>query len=454
MSCLPPTHIDSETISQIDGARSSRVPIPLPDDPYMAVRQAYLATITDFESEPFEDSRETEIPQPLFIASSPVIPLDDPYLIVRQAHTPATIDTESEPEEAPSKTEEFQPLAARTTPLSLDHTPTSSDLTPVSSLTDEEFEAYEPADTRTTSSHSTASSDSTTLLSPNHPLIQTSPTPTRVSYYHGTTRMAVRTQPTLSTGMSARIAESSDFSPSSFCKRYRSFYETPSPSSSPTLPIRKRYRGTSKLVEDTEDESSNSNTEKEGSEDEGPGSEEEKEEAAPEGLQQAILVVDTATDEPLGLGYRALRRRELALRKGSVPSIFEIGQSSRSVSEQQRVEETPAPRPPTPLSPEWSSDSLPVSPSSLAVPTSVASPADSSLVASPATVEAKTFLTELGAHVELQGGLIHDHTQHLDALPLALLRSLEQEQERATMTFDAIWRPMLALESWAGHVET
>ncbi|GKG09621.1 hypothetical protein Tco_0338367, partial [Tanacetum coccineum] len=103
----------SETISQTDGARSSRVSIPLPDDPYMAVRHAYLAVITDSESEPFKDSIETEIPQPLPIAPSPVPPSDDPYLIVGQAHTPATIDTKSEPEEAPSETGELQPLAAR-----------------------------------------------------------------------------------------------------------------------------------------------------------------------------------------------------------------------------------------------------------------------------------------------------------------------------------------------------
>nr|GEX77414.1 hypothetical protein [Tanacetum cinerariifolium] len=84
-----------------------RVPIPLPDDPYMAVRQAYLATITGSKSELFKDFRETKIPQLLPIASSPVLLLDDPYLIVRQAHTPAAIDTESEPDEAPSKTEEL-----------------------------------------------------------------------------------------------------------------------------------------------------------------------------------------------------------------------------------------------------------------------------------------------------------------------------------------------------------
>ncbi|GKC02673.1 hypothetical protein Tco_0994283 [Tanacetum coccineum] len=35
----------------------------------------------------------------------------------------------------------------------------------------------------------------------------------------------------------------------------------------------------------------------------------------------------------------------------------------------------------------------------------------------------------------------------------SLLRSLKQEQERATVTFGAIWRPVLALESWAGHVD-
>ncbi|GJY59063.1 hypothetical protein Tco_0458955 [Tanacetum coccineum] len=55
--------------------------------------------------------------------------------------------------------------------------------------------------------------------------------------------MAVRTQPILSSGMSARIAEVAALSPSSF--------------------------------QDTKDESSDSDTEGEGSEDRGPGSEDE-----------------------------------------------------------------------------------------------------------------------------------------------------------------------------------
>ncbi|GKF70650.1 hypothetical protein Tco_0203707, partial [Tanacetum coccineum] len=33
-------------------------------------------------------------------------------------------------------------------------------------------------------------------------------------------------------------------------------------------------------------------------------------------------------------------------------------------------------------------------------------------------------------------------------------RSLELEQERTAMTFGALWRPVLALEAWVGHVDT
>ncbi|GJX79327.1 hypothetical protein Tco_0327476 [Tanacetum coccineum] len=154
--------------------------------------------------------------------------------------------------------------------------------------------------------------------------------------------------------MSARIAKAAALFPSSFRKRYRSSYETPSPSSSLTLPIQKRYRGTSELVEDTEDESSDSDTEKEGSKDERPGLEDE-DEAAPEGQQQVVPIVDTAADEPLGLSYGALR----------------------------------------------------LSPSSSAVHTPVASP-----VTTPAAiiaVDEDEFL-EVGAQLEIHGSILHDHT--------------------------------------------
>ncbi|GJV53554.1 hypothetical protein Tco_1449295 [Tanacetum coccineum] len=438
-------HFDLEIISQTDGAQSSRVPTPLPDDPYVT------------------------IPQTLLVVPSPVPSSDDFHLTVGHAHTPTIVDTEFEPEEAPLEIEEFLPLVYR------------------APLTDEEFEVSEPSDTRITSSHSSASSDSTALLSPDHLRTQTSstPTPTRVSFHRRTTRMVVYTQPTLSPGMSAQIAEADALSPSSFCKRYRPSYETPSPSSSSTLPIRKRYR-----------------------EDEDPGlEEEEEEEAAPEGQQQAVLIVDITANEPLRLGYEALRHHELELGEGSMPSTFEIGQSSRSMSKQQRVKETLTPRPRVrttwvdpvdgiiytdilvdvppacllvqiPPSPEWSFGSLLVSPSSSAVPTLVASP-----VTTPATtiaVDEDEFL-EVGAHLELHGSILHDHTHRLDALPPKLFegydrdlrelytrsrdvrdeifsqrymfRSLDQEQERATVTFNAIWRPVLAWESWVGYVD-
>ncbi|GJX59917.1 hypothetical protein Tco_0291307 [Tanacetum coccineum] len=222
----------------------------------------------------------------------------------------------------------------------------------------------------------------------------------------------------------------------------------------------------------TKDESLDLDTEREGSEGEGPGSEDEGPGSEDEGSGSE----DEVVNEPLGLGYEALRRH-------------------------QRVEETPAPRIPirttwvdledgivylyieiyprsyapvqTPASPEWSSGSLLVSPSSL-----VASP-----FTTPATtiaVDEDEFL-DVGAQLKIHGSILHDHTQRLDALLPALfkgydmdfrelytrsrevrdeifsqcyrLRSLEQEQERATMTFGALWRPVLALEAWAGHVD-
>ncbi|GKC16288.1 hypothetical protein Tco_1013070 [Tanacetum coccineum] len=50
-------YVDSETITRADGAQSSRVPVPLHDDPYVAVRQAQLVDI-DTESEPEEAPSE------------------------------------------------------------------------------------------------------------------------------------------------------------------------------------------------------------------------------------------------------------------------------------------------------------------------------------------------------------------------------------------------------------
>ncbi|GKE11195.1 hypothetical protein Tco_1414746 [Tanacetum coccineum] len=330
----------------------------LPDDPYMAVRQAYLATIMDSESGPFE---------------------------VGQAYTPAAIDTKSEPEEAPLETEEFRPLAARTAPPSLDHTPISSDSTPVSPLTNEEFEATRPY-----------------------------------------AFLTVHTQPAMSPGLLARVIEAMTLSPLTFRKRYRSSYEMPSPSSCPTLPIRKRYRGTSELVEDTRDESSYANTEREGSgdespssKDEGPGLEDEgpglEEEAAPKGQQQ------------------------LALEEGSMPSTFNIGQSFRSMSGQQRVEETPTPKPP--VHAIWVDliDGIVYTDILIYVPP-----------VPTIALDEDEFL-EVGAQLELHGIILHDHTQRLDALPPALFevydRDLRELYTRSRAIRDEIFSPCYRLRS-------
>nr|GFA71160.1 hypothetical protein [Tanacetum cinerariifolium] len=383
---------DSDIFPQTDGAQSSRVPILLSDDPIRA---------------------------PLLVVPSLVPSSDDLHLTVGYSHTPVTIDTKFEPEEGPSEIEDF--------------------------------EAYKILDTRSTSSHSLASSNFTAPLSPDHPLTQTLPTPapTRVSFHHRTARMVVRTQLTLSPGMSARIAEASALSPSLFRKRYRSSYETPSPSSSSNLPIQKRYQSTSELVEDIKEESSDSDDERDRSKDEGPGSEEE---AAPEGQQQAVQAKDIAVNEPLGFGYMALRCHELVIGDGEMPSTFEVGQSCRSVPKHEGANRTSAFRQPTlvtrvdpedgrvytdilnyvpPVAPvqilpslEWSSCSLPVSPSSPIVPTLVASPVTTP-VATIAVDEDK-FL-EVATQLKLYGSILHDHTQRLDALPPTLFEGYDRD---------------------------
>ncbi|GJZ57987.1 hypothetical protein Tco_0613481, partial [Tanacetum coccineum] len=87
--------------------------------------------------------------------------------------------------------------------------------------------------------------------------------------------------------------------------------------------------------------------ERESSEDEGPGLEGRKEEVVPEGQQQAVSAVDTIMSEPLGLSYGALRRCKLAVGEDQVPNTFEVGQSFRSMPEQQGSERVFALRQPT-----------------------------------------------------------------------------------------------------------
>ncbi|GKD50504.1 hypothetical protein Tco_1279480 [Tanacetum coccineum] len=357
--------------------------------------------------------------------------------------------------------------------------------------------------------------------------------PTLVPILRRIARMAVRVPPAMSSSLSASMAEVAAMSESAFRKRFRSSYESSPSSSPPDLPSRKHYWGTSELVEDDDEkdeeieESLDYESVSEDAEDEGPtikdedptagdeglaaGDEgpdmgvesrglddeghsiesdglslEEEEEVVPEGQQRAIPVMGTAVSAPLGLGYGALRRRELALKEDQVYSTFEVGQGSGSAPESERPERVstsrqptlttwtdpeddivyidvpayPPPAPPaqTPPLPKCSFGSLPVSPAPSIVPLPISSPM-----------------------IPLTGGLIRDHAVRLEELSPALFkryyrdigelftrsgavkdeifsyryqfRSIEHKQERVAMTFGALWRPVLALESWVGQTD-
>ncbi|GKA97771.1 hypothetical protein Tco_0825665, partial [Tanacetum coccineum] len=317
----------------------------------------------------------------------------------------------------------------------------SPDYTPDTPHSDEESEPIEASETKTASPL-----DSTSPLSPNHTLTQTSPTPTpsRAFYYCSIAHMA---------------------------------YETPSLSASPTSSLThliwKRYRGSSESIldaeiEDDELEAEGASSGSEESKDEGPGSKGE-EDASEEEQQQAVKVEDTTADKPLGLGYRAARRCALELAKDPVPSTFEVGQRSRSVPNQQRADEMPrlptrptwvdredgtvyidiefdAPpvRAPiqTPTSPEWSFGSLLVYPASLTIPSPVASPLTTP--ATTLTVYEDEFI-EVGAQFELQG---------------AYFKTTPNVYTHCHLHFLRVWvgilqsyMIVLALEAWAGWTD-
>ncbi|GKA66661.1 hypothetical protein Tco_0766469, partial [Tanacetum coccineum] len=272
--------------------------------------------------------------------------------------------------------------------------------TPLLDSTPPKRHAEDSVDSETSGARPT-SSDFTTPLSPDHPLTHASPT--LVPILRRTTRMAVRVPPAMSPGLSASIEKVVAMSNSTFHK--------------------------SRDKEEEEEDDEEDDDEEEDEEiDESLDSDSESEEAEDE-----APVVETAVGEPLGLGYEALRRQEIALREGQMPSVFEVGQGSGSVPEPERpkrvsvlmqptlsiwidpkdgiayidVPTYPPPVPPvqTPPSPEWSSGSFPVSLAPSIVPSPISSPmiplTVPSPVASPATAEAKGFLTELGSQVEM-----------------------------------------------------
>nr|GEW93997.1 hypothetical protein [Tanacetum cinerariifolium] len=335
-----------------------------------------------------------------------------------------------------------------------------------------------------TSGARSTSSDSTAPLSPDHPLTHT--TPALVLILCRTARMAVRVPPAMSPGLSAGIAEVAAMFDLALCKRFRSSYDS---SPSPTLPVRKRYKGTSELILVTDSEEDeevedclDSDSESEGTKEEGSTAEDEDPVAGDEGLSSRVEGpgVDDESygldDESYGLddkrgggctwGSAALRHQELALEGDHVYSTFEVGQGSGSRPEPKRSKRVSASRQPTlttwtdpedgmvyidvpiypppalpvqtPPSPEWTSSSLPISPSPSIVPLPVSSPmiplTVPSSIASPMATLTTTILVDEDQFIEILIGM-----------------SLEHEQERTAVTFRALSRPMLALEAWAWH---
>ncbi|GJS53484.1 hypothetical protein Tco_0626846 [Tanacetum coccineum] len=237
------------------------------------------------------------------------------------------------------------------------------------------------------------------LLKP-HTHTSPTPTPPRAFYYRNTTRMAMRTQHALSLDLSAK-------------------------------------------------------TECDESKDEGTDSESEEAESEDQ-QQQAVQAEDIVEDEPLGLRYRATRRRALELVKGTVPSTYEVGQSSRSTPGQQIAYETPIqshtrlpvrttwedPEDGTvymdiecdmpPVRSSVQTPSLPVQTPSLPVHTLALSdwfpesPPTSLIVPSPvvsqvliAATDKDDFL-EVRAQLKLHRSILYDHTERLDVLPPTL----------------------------------
>ncbi|GKD53664.1 hypothetical protein Tco_1287051, partial [Tanacetum coccineum] len=107
-------------------------------------------------------------------------------------------------------------------------------------------------------------------------------------------------------------------------------------------------------------------------ESDGLGLEEEK--AVPGGQQYAAPVVGTTVSAPLGLGYGALRRRELALEEDHPTLTTWTDPEDGMVYIDVPAYPPPAPPVHTPPSLEWTSGSLPISLSHFVVPSPVSSP--------------------------------------------------------------------------------
>ncbi|GKE02863.1 hypothetical protein Tco_1390846 [Tanacetum coccineum] len=315
-----PMFVDPEISTQANEAQSPRVPVPFPEDPYEAIRQAYLV--------------KTETPKLPHTIASPTLLLNS---------TPPTHHVEG--------------------------------------LVDSDTSGVRPT-----------SPDFTAPLSLDHPLTHT--TPTFVPFLRRIARMAVRVPPVMSPGLSVNIAEVAAMSDSAFHSDSKS--------------------------EDAVDKGPTA-------EDEGPDAGVEGLTTGEEGTGMRVESLDLGGDEVVPKG-----QQWAALVIETVPTLTTwIDPEDDRVYIDVPTYPLPAPPIQTPPSLEWSSYLLLISPTSSIVPSPISSPmiplTISSLVASPATAEAERFLTELGARVEMQGGLIHEHTVRLRELSPTLFERYDRD---------------------------
>nr|GEW30879.1 hypothetical protein [Tanacetum cinerariifolium] len=336
-----PVFVDLEISTQVDGAQSSRVPVPLLKDPYEAFRQAYLVR-TDTESEPFEDPIKTETHESPHIVAPPTCH-------VEESEGCGTSSARSRSSDSTAPLLPYHPLT-HTTPVLVPYlgriVHMAVRVSPVMSLTFSVSIAEEAA-MPDLSFHKRFWS-----------FYDSSPSPTFLVWkrYRGTPELIVDTN---SEGDELRDKDDVE-------------------------------------EEDEEvEESSDSDSKSEDAKEEGPTIEDEDPATGDEGL--------AVRDESPGIEVESLEserpERVSALRQPTLTTWIDPKDGIAYID----VLSYPPPAPPvqTPPSPEWSCGSLLVCPTPSIIPSPISSPMISlfvpSPVPSPATVEAEGFLTQLGA---------------------------------------------------------
>ncbi|GKB61888.1 hypothetical protein Tco_0918074 [Tanacetum coccineum] len=284
-----PVFVASESSTQADGAQSSRVPMPLPEDPYKAIRQDYL-DVTDTESEPFKDPIDTETPKsPLAIA---------PPVLLSESTSPVLV-----------------PILRRTARMVVRVPHARSSGLPASLA-----EVATMSESALRKRFQSSCESSPSVSPPDLPLRK---------HYHGTSELVEDSEEE-----DEEIEESMDSD-----SGLTAGVEGPS--------MDDESCGLDDEGHGRDDESRGIDDEGHSVESDGLGLEEEEEEAIPGGQQQAAPVVGRTVSAPLGLGYGSLRRQELTLEEGDVYSTFEVGQGSGSTPESERPERVSAFRRPT-----------------------------------------------------------------------------------------------------------